>query len=109
MTRLFDRLAVAGVGLIGGSLAAAARAAGLVGEVVGGLTQAAGADSSAVQLTSGIDISGSGERIVDPTTMIIQSERIERTIRLEMDVAGQGPQPATMHEIREYKTNEIRK
>jgi prephenate dehydrogenase len=32
---LFARLAVAGVGLIGGSLAAAARAAGLAGEVVG--------------------------------------------------------------------------
>jgi prephenate dehydrogenase len=32
---LFPRLAVAGVGLVGGSLAAAARAAGLVGEVVG--------------------------------------------------------------------------
>ncbi len=35
MTRLFDRLAVAGVGLIGGSLALAAREAGLVGEIVG--------------------------------------------------------------------------
>jgi prephenate dehydrogenase len=32
---LFPRLTVAGVGLVGGSLAAAARAAGLVGEVVG--------------------------------------------------------------------------
>lgn len=35
MSVLFARLTVAGVGLIGGSLAAAARAAGLVGEVVG--------------------------------------------------------------------------
>lgn len=35
MTRLFERVAVAGVGLIGGSLAAAVRQAGLVGEVVG--------------------------------------------------------------------------
>src|SRR5919197_2337447 len=35
MTLLFPRLAIAGVGLIGGSLALAARAAGLVGEVVG--------------------------------------------------------------------------
>jgi len=33
--RLFERVTVAGVGLIGGSLALAARAAGLVGEVVG--------------------------------------------------------------------------
>ena len=35
MTPLFTRVTVAGVGLIGGSLALAARAAGLVGEVVG--------------------------------------------------------------------------
>lgn len=81
----------------------------LVGEVVEGLTQAAGADSSSVQLKPGIDISGSGERIVDPSTMIIQSERIERIINLEMDIGGQGPQPTTIREIREYKTTEIRK
>jgi prephenate dehydrogenase len=35
MSLLFGRVAIAGVGLIGGSLALAARAAGLVGEVVG--------------------------------------------------------------------------
>lgn len=35
MSRSFERLVVAGVGLIGGSLALAARRAGLVGEVVG--------------------------------------------------------------------------
>jgi prephenate dehydrogenase len=35
MTRLFERLTVAGVGLVGGSLALAVREAGLAGEVVG--------------------------------------------------------------------------
>src|SRR6059036_228471 len=41
MTPLFARLTIAGVGLVGGSLAAAARAAGLAGEVVGfGRTEA---------------------------------------------------------------------
>jgi prephenate dehydrogenase len=41
MSLLFGRLTLAGVGLIGGSLALAARAAGLVGEVVGiGRTEA---------------------------------------------------------------------
>lgn len=35
MARAFERVAIAGVGLIGGSLALAARAAGLVGEIVG--------------------------------------------------------------------------
>lgn len=35
MSRLFDKVMIAGVGLIGGSLALAARRAGLVGEVVG--------------------------------------------------------------------------
>jgi prephenate dehydrogenase len=39
--RLFERVTIAGVGLIGGSLALAARAAGLVGEIVGyGRTEA---------------------------------------------------------------------
>ena len=81
----------------------------LIGEVAGGLAQAAGADSGVVQLTSGVEITGSGERIVDPSTMLIHSEKIKRTIKLEMDISGQGPQPATMHEIREYKTTEIGK
>jgi len=41
VSRLFDRVTIAGVGLIGGSLALAARAAGLIGEVVGyGRTEA---------------------------------------------------------------------
>ncbi len=35
MTRLFERLTIAGVGLVGGSLALAVREAGLAGEVVG--------------------------------------------------------------------------
>lgn len=35
MSRLFERVTIAGVGLIGGSLALAARAAGLIGEVIG--------------------------------------------------------------------------
>jgi len=35
MPRLFDKITIAGVGLIGGSLALAARAKGIVGEVVG--------------------------------------------------------------------------
>ncbi len=35
MPRLFERVTIAGVGLIGGSLALAARAAGLIGEVTG--------------------------------------------------------------------------
>jgi cyclohexadieny/prephenate dehydrogenase len=39
--RLFERVTIAGVGLIGGSLALAARAAGLIGEVIGyGRTEA---------------------------------------------------------------------
>jgi prephenate dehydrogenase len=41
VSRLFERVTIAGVGLIGGSLALAARAAGLIGEVVGyGRTEA---------------------------------------------------------------------
>jgi len=51
VTRLFERLAVAGVGLIGGSLALAAREAGLVGEVIG---YGRSPDNLAVALRRGI-------------------------------------------------------
>ena len=46
MPRLFERVTIAGVGLIGGSLALAARAAGLVGEVVGLGRSAANLDTA---------------------------------------------------------------
>lgn len=79
----------------------------LVGKVVGDLAKSTGSDPAVVQLSSGIEITGSGERIVDPETMIIHSEKIERTIKLEID-AGSGPQPATVHETREFKTTKIK-
>jgi len=44
--RLFERVTIAGVGLIGGSLALAARAAGLIGEVVGLGRSAANLDTA---------------------------------------------------------------
>lgn len=81
----------------------------LVGKVAGDLAKSAGADPGVATLTSGVRITGAGQRIVDPSTMIVHSERIERTIKLEMDIGGQGPQPATVHETREYKTTEIGK
>lgn len=46
MPRLFERVTIAGVGLIGGSLALAARAAGLIGEVVGLGRSAANLDTA---------------------------------------------------------------
>lgn len=46
MPRLFERVTVAGVGLIGGSLALAARTAGLIGEVVGLGRSAANLDTA---------------------------------------------------------------
>jgi len=81
----------------------------LVGKAADSLAKNAGAEPGVATLASGVEITGSGQRIVEPSTMIIHSEKVERTIKLEMDIAGQGPQPATMHEIREYKTTEIRR
>ena len=46
MPQLFERVTIAGVGLIGGSLALAARAAGLVGEIVGLGRSAANLDTA---------------------------------------------------------------
>lgn len=51
---------------------------------------------------SGGTITGSGERLVDPQTMLIYSETIERSISTKMTMPGQGEMPITQSEKREY-------
>jgi hypothetical protein len=43
-------------------------------------------------------VSGKGERVVDPSTMDLVSEKIERTIRIEVDVPGEGKLPMVIRE-----------
>ena len=48
-----------------------------------------------------------GKRIVDPATMMIYSEIIERTISMKMNIPGQGKVDMTLFETREYGVEEL--
>ncbi|MHA2065811.1 MAG: hypothetical protein ACXABY_15675 [Candidatus Thorarchaeota archaeon] len=50
---------------------------------------------------SNISIVGSGRRTVDPNTMLTYSEKIERTMEMDLDIPGQGKVPTKQIEIRE--------
>jgi hypothetical protein len=45
---------------------------------------------------------GSGERLVDPATMLFYSETLTRTIQVPMEVPGQGKVPTTLEEKKTY-------
>ena len=46
-------------------------------------------------------VSGRGERVIDPATMDLVSEKIERTIRILVDVPGEGKLPMVIRETSE--------
>lgn len=50
----------------------------------------------------GSRVTGSLSRLIDPSTMIIYSERVERTLVMQMQIPGKGPTPVTQHEVRSY-------
>jgi hypothetical protein len=77
-----------------------------VGKIVEDTAKAVSGSSPVVRLSSGIQVEGEGERIVDPETMAIYSEKITRTIRMTADVPGQGRTPMTVRETREYSVEE---
>jgi hypothetical protein len=65
---------------------------------------AAAIDSSGVDVSvSGAEVTGEGERLVDPATMLIMSETVTRTIKMQVDVSGEEPVYGTVVEQREYK------
>lgn len=47
-------------------------------------------------------ISGSLSRLIDPSTMLIYSERVERTMTLQMPISDQVILPVVQHETRSY-------
>jgi hypothetical protein len=60
--------------------------------------------AATVRLGAGsASITGGGERLIDPATMLIYSETLTRTIKLPMVVPGQGTLPATVQEKRAYR------
>ena len=65
------------------------------------------ADMEAAPSVSNTKIAGKGERIIDPATMLIYSETVERTIKMTMAVPGQGEVEMTSVDKREYGYEEI--
>ena len=51
---------------------------------------------------SGAAVSGHGTRLIEPDTMLVHAETIERTISMAMDIPEHGSVPVKMHETREY-------
>ncbi len=51
----------------------------------------------------GSSIKGKVVRLIEPTTMLIHEEVLERTIQMEMQAPGAGPRPIKMVETRVYK------
>lgn len=47
-------------------------------------------------------ITGSLSRLIDPTTMLIYSEQVKRTISMQVQVPGNGAMPVTQEESRTY-------
>ena len=65
------------------------------------------ADMEATPSVSNTKIAGKGERIIDPTTMLIYSETVERTTKMMMAVPGQGEVEITSIDKREYGYEEV--
>ena len=51
---------------------------------------------------SATEIVGGGERLIDPATMLIYSETGTQTLKMQMEVPGQGKLMVTMQEKKEY-------
>ena len=49
------------------------------------------------------EISGTVNRLINPSTMLIYEESMERTIKMTADVPTIGPTTMEMHETREYE------
>ena len=65
------------------------------------------ADMEAAPSVSNTKIAGKGERIIDPATMLIYSETVERTMKMMMAVPGRGEVEMSSVDKREYGYEEI--
>jgi hypothetical protein len=61
------------------------------------------ASASVSAESSGARVSGSLSRVIDPNTMLIYSEQVERTLTMHMQIPGKGLKPVTQHEVRAYR------
>lgn len=72
----------------------------LAGEVASDAAKAVGSEGGEIKMSKS-KITGAGERVIDPATMLIYSESLERTMQMEMATPG-GMVPVTQSEKREY-------
>lgn len=49
-----------------------------------------------------VELSGGGERIIEPSTMRIHSEKIDRVMKMQIQAPGQGQQEAVVEESSEF-------
>jgi hypothetical protein len=66
------------------------------------LLQAVGAGDHQVEMTEG-SIVGGGERLIDPSTMMIYEETLSRTIKMRVRIPGQAARWTTLEEKKEYR------
>ena len=64
-------------------------------------------ETEEIPTVSGSEVVGEGERIIDPTTMLIYSETTNRTMKSSVDVPGQGTVEMVVVEKREYGYEKI--
>lgn len=78
--------------------------AGMASDVASDVASAAGLEAERQPAASepGARVSGTGSRLIDPQTMLIYDETLERTIRMNIDLPGQGEVPTTLTETRQY-------
>lgn len=69
-------------------------------QMVTGMVKSVAGD--AAPSTGHVRITGTLVRIIDPATMRIYSERVQRTLHFPMDIPGRGVLPGVMREQREY-------
>ena len=76
-----------------------------MGDVWEELADMVGTDE--IPSVSNTEVTGKGERIIDPTTMLIYSETTDRTIKMTTNVLGRGAVEMVMVEKREYGYEKI--
>jgi len=79
----------------------------LVGEMASDVADSAGAPQLAPEI-SGASIIGEGERIIDPATMLIYSEKVSRTMKMQIEAPGRGKVMVTSQEVREMSFDYIK-
>lgn len=72
-----------------------------IGKVASDIAEAANSPKPKPEISE-VEIDGGGERLIDPNTMLIYSETLTRTMKIPMEVPGQGKVMTTMQEKREY-------